>query len=62
MRWRIESEQRLEQVVVDPDGAWTLETRRVDNYWRETPIRSEHPLWWVRETLGLLGRVFLRFS
>ena len=62
VRWNFEGPRRLEQVVVDPDGAWALETRRVDNYWRDTPVRSEHPLWWVREALDVVGRVFLRFS
>jgi hypothetical protein len=62
VRWRFEGDRRLEQVVVDPDGAWALETRRVDNYWRDSPARTEPPLWWVREIVGLLGRLFLRFS
>jgi hypothetical protein len=62
VRWRIESERRLQQVVVDPDGAWALEVRRADNYWREKPAPADHPLWWVREALALAGRLFLRFS
>ena len=62
VRWRFESDGRLEQVVVDPDGVWALETLRVDNYWRETPAQAEPPLWWLREVLGVAGRLFLRFS
>ncbi len=62
VRWRFDDERRLEQVVVDPDAAWVLETLRVDNYWRDDPARTEPPLWWVREVLGLLDRIFLRFS
>lgn len=62
VRWRIDSERRLDQVVVDPDGAWALEVRRADNSWREKPARPAHPLWWVREALALAGRLFLRFS
>jgi len=62
VRWRLEGSQRLEQVVVDPDGVWALETRRADNYWRDQPARTDHPLWWVREAFGLVGRIFLRWS
>jgi len=62
VRWRLEGSQRLVQVVVDPDGVWALETRRADNYWRDQPARTDHPLWWVREIFGLMGRIFLRWS
>lgn len=62
VRWRFEGGRRLEQVVVDPDGVWALETLRADNYWRDRPARTEPPLWWVREIMGLVGQVFLRFS
>ncbi len=64
-RWaslQLESPQRLLQVVVDPDGVWALETKRADNYWRAEPGAVDHPLWWMREIGGLLGRLFLRFS
>lgn len=60
--WRIGSERRLRQVVVDPDGVWVLETRRADNYWRDRPLRSSQPLWWVREALALAGRLLLRMA
>jgi len=60
--WRIGSERRLRQVVVDPDGVWVLETRRADNYWRDRPVRSSQPLWWVREALALAGRLLLRMA
>ena len=62
VRWHFDDRRRLEQVIVDPDGAWAMETRRVDNYWRAFPVREEPPLWWVREVLGILDRLFLRFS
>jgi hypothetical protein len=62
MNVRLESPQRLIQVVVDPEGAWPLETRRADNYWRDEPAEVEHPLWWVRQIGAALGRIFLRFS
>ena len=59
VRWRIGGTQRLAQVIVDPDGAWAIETRRADNYWRDQPARTDHPLWWIRELLGLTGRIVL---
>jgi hypothetical protein len=62
VRWKLEGTQRLAQVVVDPDGVWALETRRADNYWRDEPVRVDHPLWWVREVLGLAGKIFLKWS
>ncbi len=62
VRWRFEGERRLEQVVIDPDVAWVLETRRADNYWRRRPARPDHPLWWVREAFELASHLFLRFS
>ena len=62
VRWNIEGPQRLEQVVVDPDGVWALETRRADNYWRDEPARADHPLWWVREVLDVAGKIFLKWS
>jgi hypothetical protein len=62
VRWRFDGDRRLEQVVVDPDGVWALEILRADNYWRDSPARTEPPLWWVREIAGLMGRIFLRFS
>jgi len=62
IRWRLEGSQRLAQVVVDPDGVWALETRRADNYWRDERASADHPLWWVREVLGLAGQIFLKWS
>jgi hypothetical protein len=62
VRWNIEGSERLAQVVVDPDGVWALETRRADNYWRDEPARADHPLWWVREVLGVAGKIFLKWS
>ena len=59
VRWRFERPQRLEQVVIDPDGAWALETSRADNYWRDYPARVDGPLWWVRDGLRLVGQLIL---
>ena len=61
VKWRIGSSKRLVQVVIDPDGVWVLETRRADNYWRDHRVRRDHPLWWVRDAIGLLGQMTLRF-
>jgi hypothetical protein len=57
-RWRLEGRGRLEQVVIDPDVVWALETSRADNYWREQAASAEHPLWWVRDAFRL-GRHWL---
>jgi hypothetical protein len=62
VRWRLEGTGRLEQVVIDPDVVWALETNRADNYWRDRPAGVDHPLWWVREGLRLARHLFLRFS
>jgi hypothetical protein len=62
VRWRFEGSDRLEQVVVDPDVVWVLETRRDDNYWRDQPAALDHPLWWVREALDFAGQLFLKWS
>ena len=62
VRWRLEGSSRLEQVVIDPDVVWVLETKRADNYWRDQVAAMDHPLWWVRETFRLAGHIFLRFS
>jgi hypothetical protein len=62
VRWRLEGSSRLEQVVIDPDVAWVLETNRADNYWRDQVAAIDHPLWWVREAIRLAGHIFLRFS
>lgn len=62
VRWRLEGSSRLEQVVVDPDVVWALEIHRADNYWRDRAGGADHPLWWVREAVKLVGHIFLRFS
>ncbi len=59
VRWSIGASQRLQQVVIDPDGVWALETKRADNYWREDRTRNDHPLWWMRGVLGLAGQILL---
>jgi len=59
IRWTIESPEVVIRVVVDPDGAWVLETRRADNYWHdeEWPRDPDHtePLWWLEGALRLVG-------
>jgi hypothetical protein len=62
VRWRLESTARLEEVLIDPDVVWALETNRADNYWCARPAKLDHPLWWVREAFRLAGQIFLRFS
>ena len=52
----------LEQVVIDPDVVWVLETRRADNYWCDRGAEVDHPLWWLREIFKLARHIFLRFS
>lgn len=34
-RWKFEGPNRLQQIVLDPEGRWALETRRANNYWRD---------------------------
>ena len=60
--WQLEGSSRLEQVVIDPDVVWVIETHRANNYWRDRVVDDDHPLWWVREGFRLVGRIFLRFS
>jgi len=54
VRWSVESSVRLRQVVVDPDGAWMLETRRADNYWRDEAA-DPNALWWLDGALRLVS-------
>jgi len=61
VRWTEESPELVIQVVVDPDGAWALETRRANNYWRmehwsRDPADSG-PLWWFDGALRLLNLI-----
>jgi hypothetical protein len=62
VRWRLKGAGRLEQVAIDPDVVWVLETNRADNYWRSSAAVIDHPLWWIREGLKLAAHLFLRFS
>jgi hypothetical protein len=62
VRWELGASSRLEEAVIDPDGVWALETRRVDNYWRDRPAGVDHPLWWVREAVDFAKYLFLRWS
>ena len=61
VRWSEESEERLEHVVVDPDGVWALETRRADNYWRDQAAESD-ALWWLGGALRLVGLLTVPWS
>ncbi|HQP44828.1 MAG TPA: M1 family metallopeptidase, partial [Thermoanaerobaculales bacterium] len=62
--WTLDSAQRLERVVVDPDAVWALETKRRDNYWarEESSRAARRALWWVPEALHWLGLVHLPWS
>ena len=60
-RWRVDSEVRLVQVRVDPDGVWALETRRADNSWRDEAAHPG-PLWWLGPALRLAGQLALPWS
>jgi hypothetical protein len=64
VRWTLDTAQRLERVVVDPDAVWALETKRRDNYWaREESSRAAcRALWWVPEALHWLGLFHLPWS
>ena len=62
VEWNFEGPNRLEQVVIDPDLVWVLETRRADNYWRDRPAAIDHPLWWIREAIQFAHHLFLRFG
>jgi hypothetical protein len=64
VRWRVESEQRMSRVVVDPDGVWALEVRRRDNYWvgeRSSRVACRF-LWWMADGLYWLGLFNLPWS
>jgi len=64
VRWTFDSGQRLERVVVDPEGVWALETKRRDNYWarEESSRTARRSLWWVPEALHWLGLFHLPWS
>jgi len=64
VRWTLTSAQRLARVVVDPDAAWALETRRRDNYWasRSSSRVARRSLWWVVEALHWGSFVSLPWS
>jgi hypothetical protein len=64
VRWRIESDQRLARVAIDPDGVWFLETRRRDNYWSDkSSLRlARRTLWWLRDGLRLLSLAHMPWS
>jgi hypothetical protein len=54
VRWSEQSLSRLDQVVVDPDVVWALETRRANNYWRDRPSVFG-PLWWLDDAVRFIG-------
>jgi hypothetical protein len=64
VRWRFSSDERLTQVVVDPDGAWALETNRSDNYWRDrpNPDNVRRAFWWLPDALQMIGLLLLPWS
>jgi hypothetical protein len=55
VRYEFEAPERLDSVVVDPDGIWVLEGTRADNYWRDQPDwrQAARRLWWVRGVMSL---------
>ncbi len=59
VRWIEESPELVIEVVVDPDAAWALETRRADNYWRNEHWSREPvdagPLWWLDGALRMVS-------
>jgi aminopeptidase N len=61
VRWSEESGSRLDQVVVDPDVVWALETRRTNNYWRDRPS-VYGPLWWLDDAVRLIGLLTLPWA
>ncbi len=64
VKWRLESTEKVDGVVIDPLGVWVLETKRLDNYWsrnRESSTRNE-PLWWLGDGLKLLITVIIPWS
>jgi Peptidase family M1 domain len=61
IRWHEESSDRLQQVIVDPDGVWVLETRRADNYWRDQ-VADSNALWWLDGALGLVSFLTVPWS
>jgi hypothetical protein len=63
-RWQIQSEDRLTQVIVDPEGVWALETNRADNYWRDEPRRDNvrRAFWWLSDALQMVGLLLVPWS
>jgi len=64
-RWRhfeLETESRLDAVVVDPDGVWALETRRGNNYWRREHSSSQSGCFWSRSISRLLSLIPMVWS
>jgi hypothetical protein len=63
-RWQLSSEDRLTQVMVDPEGKWALETNRDDNYWRDEPRRENvrRAFWWLSDTLQMVGLLLVPWS
>jgi hypothetical protein len=64
VHWTVESPQRLEELVVDPDGVWALELERSDNYWRDAPDRTQlrRFAWWLGDSLRALELLCLPWS
>jgi hypothetical protein len=56
-RFEFSESDRLQSVVVDPDGVWALETRRGDNYWKREHSRRHPDCFWSRSISRLLGLI-----
>jgi hypothetical protein len=63
-RWQLSSDERLTQVMVDPEGVWALETNRDDNYWRGEPRRENvrRAFWWLSDALQMVGLLLVPWS
>jgi len=62
VRLTMESEDELEEVIVDPNGVWALETERADNYWRAHGQARRRAGWWLVAVLRGLSLTVLPWS
>ncbi len=62
--WRMEGPERLERVIVDPDGIWAVESHREDNYWSRKADTGTvtRRIWWLKELLQVSGMMALPWS
>ncbi|HHQ49308.1 MAG TPA: M1 family peptidase [Acidobacteria bacterium] len=62
--WRMESPERLDRVIVDPDGIWAAESHRADNYWsrKDDTGAVTRRIWWLKELFQATGLMTLPWS